>query len=166
MASQVPRMDSLESDAWLRLVTVLELLPPSLDAQLQQHSGMTHYEFVVLSLLRFAPDATLQAKDLAIRTNATLPRLSHVVTRMVERDWVERLPCPGDKRATNVRLTDDGRRAVVRATSGHVDHVRRLVIDRLNREELAALASIGSKIAEALDPNDRVFPTAGLTSPN
>lgn len=159
MAQQVPRMDDVESDAWLRLVTILELLPTSLDAQLQQDSAMTHYEFVVLSLLRFAPDATLQSKELAARTNATLPRLSHVVSRMADRGWVERLPSPGDRRATNVRLTDDGRRAVVRATSGHIAHARRLVIDRLDRDELVALASIGRKIADVLDPNARVFPS-------
>lgn len=156
---QVPRMDDLESDAWLHLVRVLELLPVSLDAQLQQDSGMTHYEFVVLSLLRFAPDSTLQSKELAARTNATLPRLSHVVRRLVEREWVERLPCPDDGRATNVHLTDDGRRAVVRATSGHIAHARRLVIDRLDRDQLVALSTIGSAIAEVLDPNDRVYRT-------
>lgn len=151
-------MDDVESDAWLRLVTVLELLPTSLDAQLQQDSGMTHYEFVVLSLLRFAPDVTLQSKELAARTNATLPRLSHVVSRMADRGWVERLPSPEDRRATNVRLTTEGRRAVVLATSGHIAHARRLVIDRLDRDELLALAAIGRKISAVLDPNARVFP--------
>ena len=164
MVNHVPRMDDLESDAWLRLVTVLELLPVALDAQLQQDAGMTHYEFMVLSLLRFAPDATLQSKELATRTNATLPRLSHVVSRMVDRRWVEKLPCPGDRRATNVHLTDDGRRAVVRATAGHIAHARRLVVDRLDREQLAALAVIGARIAEVLDPNARVLPASALTS--
>jgi DNA-binding MarR family transcriptional regulator len=157
MAAPVPRMDDLESDAWRRLVALLELLPASLDAQLQQDAGMTHYEYAVLSLLRFAPDATLQSKELAIRTNATLPRLSHVVSRMVDRGWLDRMPSADDRRATNVHLTDDGRRAVIRATSGHIAHARRLVVDRLDRDELAALASIGRKVAEVLDPNSRVF---------
>ena len=164
MKNQVPRMDALESEAWLGLVTVLELLPVSLDAQLQQDAGMTHYEFMVLSLLRFAPHATVQSKELATRTNATLPRLSHVVSRLAERGWVEKLPCPGDRRATNVHLTDDGRRAVVRATAGHIAHARGLVIDRLDREQLEALAAIGTRIAEVLDPNARVLPVSALTS--
>jgi len=164
MANQVPRMDELESDAWLRLVTVLELLPVSLDAQLQQDAGMTHYEFMVLSLLRFAPEAAVQSKELAMRTNATLPRLSHVVSRLVDRGWVEKVPSPGDRRATNVHLTDAGRRAVVRATAGHIAHARRLVIDRLDRDQLTALAAIGERIAEVLDPNDRVLPAASLTA--
>lgn len=156
MARVVPRMDELESEAWLRLVSVLELLPASLDAQLQRDARLTHFDFVVLSLLRFAPDATLQAKELAAGTSATPPRLSHVVSRLEARGLVERLPCPTDRRATNVRLTGDGRRAVVRATSGHLEHVRRLVIDRLDRDELAALAAIGAKLAEGLDPADRL----------
>ncbi len=156
MARAVPRMDELESAAWLRLVTVLELLPPSLDAQLQRDAGLTHFEFEVLSLLRWADESTMQAKDIATRTNATLPRLSHVLSRLEQRDLVERLPCPTDKRATNVRLTSEGRRAVVRATGAHIEHVRHLVIDRLDREELAALAAVGAKIAQALDPNDRM----------
>jgi DNA-binding MarR family transcriptional regulator len=151
-------MDDLESDAWRRLVAMLELLPTSLDAQLQQDAGMTHYEFAVLSLLRFSPGATLQSKEIAVRTNATLPRLSHVVSRMVDRDWLERLPSPDDRRATNVHLTDHGRRAVIRATSGHIAHARHLVLDRLDRAELAALASIGRKVAQVLDPSSRVFP--------
>jgi DNA-binding MarR family transcriptional regulator len=150
-------MDELESAAWLRLVRMLELVPPSLDAQLQRDADLTHFEFMVLSLLRFAADQTMQAKDLAASTNATLPRLSHVVSRLEQRGLVERVPCPTDRRATNVRLAGAGRRAVIRATSGHIDHVRRLVIDRLDRDELAALASIGAKIAEVLDPNDRTL---------
>jgi DNA-binding MarR family transcriptional regulator len=152
-------MDDLESAAWLGLVTMLELVPPSLDAQLQRDAGLTHFEFMVLSLLRFAPGSTLQAKQLAIDTNATLARLSHVVSRLTGRGLVERLPCPGDRRATNVHLTDEGRRAVIRAMSGHVDHVRRLVLDRLSRDELAALAAITAKINVVLDPNDRVLGT-------
>lgn len=158
MATPVPRMDDLESDAWRRLVAVLELLPASLDAQLQHDAGMTYYEYALLSLLRFVPDATLQSKELAIRTNATLPRLSHVVSRLVARGWLERLPSPDDKRATDVHLTDDGRRAVIRATSGHIAHIRRQVIDRLDRDDLAALATIGRKLSEVLDPSSRVFP--------
>ncbi|WP_255888433.1 MarR family winged helix-turn-helix transcriptional regulator [Nocardioides astragali] len=37
---------------------------------------------------------------LAQRTNATLPRLSHVVRRLEDRGLVKRVPCPEDGRAT------------------------------------------------------------------
>ena len=149
-------MDDLESEAWLGLVSVLELLPVALDSQLQQHSKLTHFEFFVLSLLRFAPESTFQMKELAAQTNATLPRLSHVVSRMEKRQLVERMPCPTDKRATNVQLTDVGRRAVIHAIPAHIAHVRSLVLDGLTRDEVESLGQIMAKISGNLDPAGRL----------
>jgi DNA-binding MarR family transcriptional regulator len=155
MTRLVPRLDAEESAAWLSLVTLLELLPSTLDSQLQRDSGMTHFEFAVLSFLRFSPDQTRRMTELAAGTNATLPRLSHVVTRLERRGVVERVPCPEDRRATNVRLTELGRRELVRATPGHIALVRRVVIDSLSREQLAQLAEISNAISRALDPDGR-----------
>jgi DNA-binding MarR family transcriptional regulator len=155
MSRQVPRMDEVESEAWLQLVSVLELLPATLDAQLQQDSAITHFEYVVLSMLQFAPERTLRMKELATGTNSTLPRLSHVVSRLERRELVERFPCPEDRRATNVRLTGAGRRTVVRATPGHIATVRRFVLDALDRDQLTALAEIAGAVSRRLDPSDR-----------
>lgn len=149
-------MDEAESQAWLNLVTVLELLPAALDAQLQKDAGITHFEFMVLSMLQFAPGHTLRMKQLASGTNATLPRLSHVVSRLEGRGLVERAPCAEDRRATNAVLTDAGRRAVVRATPGHIAAVRHFVVDALDREQLAALAETAGLISRRLDPADRM----------
>lgn len=165
MARHVPRMDGLESDAWLGLVSVLELLPAALDAQLQKDSQLTHFEFMVLSLLQLAPGRVLRMKELAAGTNATLPRLSHVVSRLEGRGLVERAPCAEDKRATNAHLTDLGRREIVRATPRHVETVRGLVLDQLSREELAALATVAGKIARNLDPTDRLGRLLGSGTP-
>src|SRR4051794_26957135 len=124
---QTEWLDDAERDAWLRLVAVVELLPGVLDAQLRGQSGLTHYEYFVLAMLSEAPDRTLRMTALAQRTNATLPRLSHVVRRLQERGLVDRFPCPEDGRATNARLTACGWDAVVAAAPGHVDNVRRHV---------------------------------------
>lgn len=155
MTRLVPRLDAEESAAWLSLVSLLELLPSALDSQLQRDSRLTHYEFVVLSNLRFSPDQTQRMSALATATNATLPRLSHVITRLENRGLVERVPCPEDRRATNARLTDAGRRDLVRATPGHIDFVRRTVIDSLDREQLDQLTAIASAITRKLDPEGK-----------
>ena len=155
MTRLVPRLDAEESAAWISLVALTELLPSALDSQLQRDSDMTHFEFAVLSFLRFSPDSTLRMSDLAAGTNATLPRLSHVVSRLERRGLVERVPCPEDRRATNARLTDTGRRELIRATPGHIALVRRVVIDSLNREQLGQLAEIATAIGRALDPDQR-----------
>lgn len=153
MAITVPRMTESESEAWLGLVGITQLLPAALDAQLQSESSLTHFEFMVLTMLRVAPDSTLRMTALAKATNATLPRLSHVCSRLERRGLVERRPCPGDRRATNVSLTGDGRRTLIHAIPGHIDTVRRLVIDALTSEQIASLAQIAAAIRTRLDPS-------------
>ena len=146
-------LDDDERAAWLRLVAVAELLPAALDAQLRRDSGLTHFEYFVLAMLSEAPERTLRMTALAQRTNATLPRLSHVVRRLEERGLVERFPCPEDGRATNARLTDQGWDAVVGAAPGHVEAVRRLVLDPLSPSQVAQLRGIGDAMLSVLDPH-------------
>src|SRR6476659_9799287 len=121
-----------ERAAWVRLAAVLELLPGVLDSQLRRDADLTHFEYFLLAMLSEAPERTLRMTALAQRTNATLPRLSHVVRRLEDRGLVRRFPCPDDGRATNARLTDEGWAAVVAAAPGHVANVRSNVIDALS----------------------------------
>jgi DNA-binding MarR family transcriptional regulator len=107
-------------------------------------------------MLSEAPERTLRMTSLALRTNATLPRLSHVVRRLDGRGLVARFPCPEDARATNVRLTDAGWAVVVEAAPGHVATVRHHVIDPLTREQLSQLRAIGDALLARLDPDGRM----------
>ncbi len=149
-------LDDDEQKAFLGLVAVAELLPGALDAQLRRDSGLTHFEYLVLAMLSEADDRTLRMTSLAQRTNATLPRLSHVVRRLEERGLVERFPCPEDGRATNAHLTAAGWDAVVAAAPGHVDTVRHHVLDPLTREQLGQLKEIGDALLPRLDPDGRM----------
>jgi DNA-binding MarR family transcriptional regulator len=97
--------------------------------------------------------------ELARQTNATLPRLSHVVTRLEDRDLVERFPCAEDRRATNARLTDAGWAKVQAAAPGHVANVRHHVIDALSDEQIDQLAAIGDAVLERLDPSGSMAAT-------
>ena len=151
-----------EKAAWLRLVAIVELLPGVLDSQLRAEAGLTHFEYFVLAMLSEAPDRTLRMASLAQSTNATLPRLSHVVRRLEDRGLVERFPCPEDGRATNARLTPAGWGAVVAAAPGHVDTVRRHVLDPLTSAQLEELRSIGDALLARLDPDERL---TGLYDP-
>jgi DNA-binding MarR family transcriptional regulator len=146
-------LDESEHAAWVRLVAVLELLPGVLDSQLRRDSGLTHFEYFVLVVLSEAPDRTLRMTGLAQRTNATLPRLSHVVRRLEERDLVERQPCAEDKRATNARLTMVGLAAVEGAAPGHVENVRHHVIDALSSAQVEQLREIAGALLGRLDPD-------------
>ena len=154
-----PWLDRRQLRAWIRLVGVLELLPGVLDAQLRRDAGVTEFEYYVLAMLSEAPDRTLRMTELARQTNATLPRLSHVVSRLEARGLVERFPCPEDRRATNARLTGAGWATVQRAAPGHVATVRHHVIDALSDEQVDQLAEIGDAILTRLDPTGSMAAT-------
>lgn len=148
-----------EATAWARLVAVSELLPTMLDAQLQRDVEITHFEYLVLSVLSASPERTSRMTRLASQTNATLPRLSHVARRLEEKGLLERFPCPQDKRATNARITRAGLDVLERAAPGHVATVRSNVLDALGPAELEQLAAIGSRILARLDPEGRMSAT-------
>lgn len=141
-----------ELQAWVRLVAVVELLPGSLEQQLRRDSGLSHFEYFVMAMLSEAPRRRLRMTSLAARANATLSRLSHVVSRLEARGLVERAPCPEDGRATNAVLTAAGWQVVVAAAPGHVEQVRRVVFDALEPEQVEQLRAIAGAILERLDP--------------
>ena len=147
-----------EMKAWLGLAGVMELLPAYLDSQMRRDADLTQFEYYVLAMLSEADEWTLRMTALATRTSATLPRLSHVVRRLVDKGLVEKFPCPGDGRATNVRLTDAGWGKVEAAAPKHVAHVRAQVFDALTTDQVAQLADITRAVLRRLDPDEAVGP--------
>lgn len=146
-------LDEEQQAAWVRLIAVVELLPGVLDSQLRRDADLSHFEYFLLAMLSQAPERTLRMTALAVRTNATLPRLSHVVRRLEDRGLVERFPCPEDGRATNARLTEDGWAKVVETAPGHVETVREHVIDALTPRQTRQLAEIAEAILKRIDPD-------------
>jgi len=138
--------------AWKKLIAVVELLPGTLESQLQRDSDLSHFEYFTLAMLSEAPDRTLRMTSLAAHTNATLARLSHVVSRLEKRGLVRREPCPQDRRATNAILTPAGWDAVVAAAPGHVATVRETVVNPLTPADVADLDRIMGRILGVLDP--------------
>lgn len=153
-----------EMTAWVRLAGVMELLPAYLDSQMRRDADLTQFEYYVLAMLSEAEEWTLRMTALATRTSSTLPRLSHVVKRMADKDLVERFPCPGDGRATNVRLTETGWAKVQAAAPPHVAHVRAQVFDHLNARQVKQLADIAGILLGRLDPDGATGPEAARTT--
>ena len=148
-------LDDDELTAWIRLVGVVEPPPGVLDTQLRKDAGLSHFEYYVLAMLSESPQQMLRMTALAARTNATLPRLSHVVRRLEDRGLVERSACPQDARATNARLTDEGWRTLQATAPGHVATVRQHVIDALTPEQVDQLSGIAEAILEPARPRRR-----------
>ncbi|HEY2058623.1 MAG TPA: MarR family transcriptional regulator [Amycolatopsis sp.] len=146
-------LDAEEEQSWIALASTLIRLPAALDAQLRRDAGISHFEYQALAMLSQAPDGTLRMRVLAAQTEGSLPRLSQVVARLEQRGWVHRTPDPDDGRATLATLTDEGRAKVAEAAPGHVEEVRRLVLDPLTRTQSRQLREIGGRIMRAIDPD-------------
>jgi DNA-binding MarR family transcriptional regulator len=144
-----------ERVAVARLHALLELLPTALDQHLAP-AGLTSFEFTLLEALNESEPHRLRMSALAARTNATLPRLSRVVTGLERKGLVERAPCLEDGRATNAQLTDAGEAAYEASRSLYATAVRRMVLDGLDAEGVTQLADLSYSILTKLDPDARL----------
>lgn len=88
--------------------------------------------------------------ELAAGTNASLSRLSHVVSRLEKRGWVTRQVCRNDGRATQAVLTESGLAKVVDAAPSHVRAVRAFVVDAITPTQLRQLGTAAAKIGQRI----------------
>ncbi len=144
-------LDEDEQRAWLRLAGVVLKLSPALDSQLQRDSELTHFDYLCLAMLSESDDRRLPMSALAARVNASLSRLSHVVSKLERRGFVARAPSPNSRRVTLAELTDAGWQALVAAAPGHVETVRSLVFEDLPPEDVAALERIAGHIVDRIE---------------
>jgi DNA-binding MarR family transcriptional regulator len=149
-----PQVDWLTADqveSWLSVVRLMTWLPWSIDQQLQRDSNLGMVEYQVLAKLSESPGRTMRMSSLAVVTNASLSRLSHLVKRLESRGLIGREPDPTDGRFTNAILTDKGFQTLADAAPGHVAHVRSLVIDVLTPEQLRRLGRDADRIMSHID---------------
>ena len=149
--SDVRWLTAEELASWLSVVRLMTWLPWSIDQQLQRDSKLGMVEYQVLAMLSESPDRTMRMSSLAEVTNASLSRLSRVVTRLESRGLVRREPEPTDGRFTNAILTEDGFQILAEAAPGHLALVRSLVIDVLSPEQLRRLGRDADRIMTRID---------------
>lgn len=144
-------LSSSEQATWLTLVALMTRVPTALDADLQATSGLSLFEYVVLSTLSEADDRTMRMSELAARVNSSPSRLSHGITRLQRRGWVCRSPLPADGRRIIAALTPAGFEKVEASAPHHVDFVRKLVIDVLTPVQLQDLHAAAQLIVDSVD---------------
>ena len=148
----VPWLDPEELEAWISLVALLELLPSAIDAQLKRDAGVNLFEYSILAGLSESADRTMPMSQLALFVSGSLSRLSHAISRLESKGWVERV-ASGSGRQTDVRLTDVGWDAITGFAPAHVREARRLVVDVLSRRQLTDLGRASRDIIRAVDPD-------------
>ena len=146
-----------ELAAWLPTAGVMLRLGTALDSQLQRDSELTHFDYLCLAMLSEHEDHTTSMSELAARTNSSLSRLSHVISKLEGRGFVSRCRSEVSRRVTLVRMTEEGYAVLVAAAPGHVETVKSLIYDGLSEEDVAALARITRHVLSRIE-------TSGLKS--
>lgn len=152
MADRTTRWLSRDEEAaWRAFAEAMHKLRWALECQLERDSDLSFIEYHALARLSEEPDHTLRMSRLAAVTNASLSRLSHLVTRLEGRGLVRREPDPTDGRFTNAILTDDGYEKLLASAPGHVEMVRGLVIDAFTPDELHQLREAAERVVARID---------------
>lgn len=139
-------LDAEEQRTWRTFLSATQTLFEALDRQLQRDSGMPLAYYDILVQLSEVPDRALRMSQLAERVGASPSRLSHAVARLEARGWLTRSECPTDRRGQFAVLTEAGYDELAAAAPGHVEMVRRLLLDPLRDEQVGQLRAISEAI--------------------
>ena len=142
--------------AWRSFLLAYARVVQFLNDDIQARSDMPLTWYDVLVHLSEAPDQTLCMTDLAESVFISRSGLTRLVDRMETGGLVKRSPAPDDRRRMMASLTDEGFRRLADAAPGHVEALRKVMIDLLDDTDVRSLAAVMDKInaraPESLQP--------------
>ena len=150
-AQSVRWLDDNQQTSWRAMATMMARLRWALEGQLERDADLSFIEYHTLARLSEGPDHTLRMSDLAVVTDASLSRLSHLMKRLEVRGLVRRQADPEDGRFTKAILTDAGYAKLVASAPAHVEAVRSFFIDELSAAELSQLREVCERVVVRIE---------------
>jgi len=145
-AETEPRwLDETEMRAWRGLLRMGWLVEVGISRDLNE-AGLSFADYHVLASLSETRGHQMRITDLAARISWSKSRLSHQLSRMQARGLVCRSTCPTDARGALAVLTPAGLEAIQNAAPGHVESIRRHLLQPLSPEQVGALADIAEAV--------------------
>src|SRR5262245_23652339 len=129
----------IEREAWGGFLGAYARIYRLVEADLLEHSRITHVEFEVLLRLSWAEDHRLRIQDLAAQSILTRSGVSRVVERLEKADLVRREGAVEDRRGAFAVLTEAGVERFRTADEAHIDFVRSDFLGLFYDEELNEL---------------------------
>jgi DNA-binding MarR family transcriptional regulator len=102
--------------------------------------GLSFTQMKALYLLRDAGDVNV--KEVAERLGMSLPAMSRALDGLVQRDYVERLESPTDRRSRLVRLLPAGRATLTEIEQGRLSALKEFAATLSDEERSALHASL------------------------
>jgi DNA-binding MarR family transcriptional regulator len=121
-----------------------------LDADLQERAGVPLRWYDVL--VHLEENDRLRMNELATKILSSKSGLTRVIDKMEEAGLVARERPAGDRRAIDVSLTDEGRRALSEARALHRDAIEQFFAKHLDDRDFTALARAMPKVRDVVRP--------------
>lgn len=134
-----------------RLAETSAGLERRLGRSLEQHCEIPHSWFEVLVRISRTDGGLVSMGALAEQLVLTSGGVTRLVDRMSETGYVERLPCPSDRRVNYVALTDAGRAKLDEALEVHRGNLRE-AFATLGDAEVATLDILLDRLRSADRP--------------
>ncbi|WP_369192093.1 MarR family winged helix-turn-helix transcriptional regulator [Streptomyces sp. R08] len=137
-------------DAWMR---AQRLITRELERGLQRDCDISKAEFSVLVTLWQADGREMRVGELSESLDWDKSRVSHQLTRMEKRGFVQRTQYGTDGRRAGIGLTAEGRRAARSALLVHGGNIRRHVLDSLSPELTSLIRAWSEETVDRLEPH-------------
>jgi DNA-binding MarR family transcriptional regulator len=124
--------------AWQALLRAQATLIRQLDKDLEDETGLALADFDVLAQLALA-DGELRMTELADRALISRSGMTRRVARLVDDGLVRRATATADARGVVIALTKAGVERLAETAPVHARGIRKLFVDKLNDQELAAI---------------------------
>jgi DNA-binding MarR family transcriptional regulator len=131
-----------------RLVEAYSRLERRLGPAIQAEAGLPHVWFEVLIRLARSADGQLTMGALADEIALTTGGVTRLVDRIEAAGYVERRPCPTDRRVAYAAITDTGRAVLNQAAAAHARSLRK-VFAGFDDADLATLDDLLDRLREA-----------------
>lgn len=138
-----------EERAWLGLLETYERIVRELDRRLLREHRLPLKTFETLIQLAHTPGEEMAISELAEQAMLSPSRMSRLVMQLERDGLVARRRSSADARSTFAAITPKGKETLLEAAPTYLTTVRRLLIERLSKNQVAQLATIWQRVPPA-----------------
>lgn len=160
VAAMVPGMNPTTCAIYFNILWMGDILARA-GAEFLAQYGLNQARLVILMLLEEVPEAGLRSSQLAEETNVSRATMTGLLDTLVRADLVSRSQEPGDRRATQVKITQKGHDLLKEAGPAYLNWASQK-LGVLDEKEQDQLNGILSKIQQAFSPGAIARPYVSL----
>jgi DNA-binding MarR family transcriptional regulator len=142
-----PPLEAAQLEAYFALMEAVSLLQHGVEQQLRTAGNLSYVQFQLLARLA-AARGQLTMTQLADGVVYSRSGLTYQAGLLEKAALITRGRSPDDDRATLVTITDSGRALLGRVMPGHVQVVRRLLLETLSGHDLHHLGDIMTRVRD------------------